>query len=175
VSYQTATACAYHPSVKGGSVANKRQIKLWLLAPILLVAFSKLGVPQSAEKDIADLRSEVLSQDYYSLSNSWLISIYLPKEQYSRENLIRLWRYYCEKYPKKKEYLLDVRVYTEKPNADDSQTPPKKPRSFDAFFIRQAVGGVPTPGDNELMIYCPNLDKPEETKREVLAGQDPIP
>ena len=154
-------------------MTNIREIKLWLMVPMFLIVFNKSGVTQTTEKDIADLRFVVLSQNYYSLSKSWIISIYLPKEHYSRKNLIRLWRYYCEKYPDKKEYVLDVRVYTEMPTPNDSQSK-YKPRDFDAFFIRQAVGGLPTPGDNELMIYSPNLDKPREKKREVLAGRDPI-
>ena len=116
-----------------------------------------------------------LCRNIYSLSKLWVVGLYLPKEQYSRENLILLWRYFCEKYPDKKEYVLQVFVSTEKQSPNDSKVPRKEPRSCGAMIIRQAVGGLPTPGENELMIYCPNLDKPNETKREALAGRDSIP
>lgn len=146
------------------------------IAILILVGLSHPTVlPQITEKDISDLRYEILDQSYYELSKSWRIYLYLPNDQYSRENLIRLWRYYCEKYPDKKEYVLDMRVYTKKQNSDEKATSTSKELLFAAMIIRQGISGLPIPGENELMLYYPDLTNPKEWKREVLAGRDPVP
>ena len=152
-------------NLTGEDMSRSRAKKLVVIASMLLLLLSQSAFAANKKKQIDGVKYEELSQTYYSLSKSWIISIYLSKENYSRENLIRIWRNYCKKYPNKKKYVLDMRVYTQKNSFEVS----------DAMIIRQGVAGIPIPGENELMIYRPDMSKPHETKREVLAGRDPLP
>jgi hypothetical protein len=47
-----------------------------------------------------------------------------------------------------------------------------KLRGYEAYFERKGHGALAYGGDNELMIYSPNLDAPEKKESVVLAGKD---
>ena len=49
-----------------------------------------------------------------------------------------------------------------------------KLRGYEASFLRMGKGAIAYGGDNELMIYCPDVDEPDKTLRIVLAGEDPF-
>jgi len=98
------------------------------------------------------------------------VFISLPIQYYSKENLERLWRYYCEKYPDKKDKL-DVRVYVERESAKTEFT---TDRIFDANFSRQGEGALALGGDNEFYSYHPDLYKPQESVNVQLKGRYPF-
>jgi len=49
-----------------------------------------------------------------------------------------------------------------------------KLRGYEASFLRMGKGALAHGGDNELMIYCPDLNERHKTVRIVLAGEDPF-
>jgi ankyrin repeat protein len=98
------------------------------------------------------------------------VFIVLPIQYYSKENLERLWRYYCEKYPDKKDKL-DLRVYVERESAKTEST---TDGSFDANFSRQGEGAAASGGDNEFYSYRPDVYRPEETVNVQLKGRYPF-
>jgi ankyrin repeat protein len=98
------------------------------------------------------------------------VFIALQKQYYSKENLERLWRYYCEKYPDKKDKL-DLRVYVERAGTDSKS---EKERGFDANFNRQGEGALARGGDNEFYSYRPDIDKPDQTENVQLKGKYPF-
>jgi ankyrin repeat protein len=98
------------------------------------------------------------------------VEIMLERQYYSKENLERLWQYYCQKYPDKKDKL-DVRVYAERGKWEsDSTTAP----GIDANFNRQGEEAAAYGGDNEFYWYRPNLDEPKERANVQLKGRYPF-
>jgi hypothetical protein len=156
----------------------------------LLMINAAYGEPliQVKEETIAGIPVKVISE-YQSRFETRFINLVIPDEFYSRENLIRIWRHYCEKYVDKKDKL-DLRVYTTgsyefnrqfdgQPmdmHTGEALTRDKtwvKLRECEASFLRMGHGVLAYGGDNELMIYSPNLNEPEKKERIVLAGKDP--
>jgi len=152
-------------------------------------AFGK-ALMQVKEETIAGIQIKVLSEERSSFSQTQFINLVIPDKSYSRENLERIWRHYCEKYSDKKDRL-DVRVYINRSYEFNRQFDGRpinmhtsevlgpngttvKLRSFEAWFLRSGDGAFAGGGDNELMIYSPNIDEPEKKERVVLAGKDPI-
>jgi hypothetical protein len=144
---------------------------------------------QVKEENIAGISVQILSE-YLSSFKTQFITVSIPDEVYSKDNLISIWRYYCEKYTDKKNKL-DLRVYINRSykfNRQFSGWPVNmhtgeaigpngtsvKLRSYEAIFLRMGKGLLAYGGDNELMIYSPNIDEPDKTVRIVLAGEDPI-
>jgi hypothetical protein len=147
------------------------------------------SLAQSNEENVAGILVKVYSK-YDSTFKTRYITVVIPDEAYSKENLIRIWRHYCEQYPDKKDKL-DLRVFIKRsyehnrqfsgwavdmhtgeaisPNGVRVQL-----RECEASFVRMGKGALAKGGDNELMIYCPNPDKPRKTERIVLAGVDPF-
>ena len=141
------------------------------------------------EEIIAGLRVSVLSE-YRSSFSTLFVTLVIPDEAYSRENLVNIWRHYCEKYTDKKDRL-DVRIYANRSyefnrpfhgqpvNMHTGETigpdgVKVRLRDCEASFLRMGKGAAAFGGDNELMIYSPNLDEPEKKERIVLAGEDPF-
>lgn len=110
-----------------------------------------------------------ITYEHYGFGTRF-VYIALQKTYYSKENLERLWRYYCEKYPDKKDKL-DIRVYVERPEQDSKAA---KERSFDANFNRQGEGAIAGGGDNEFYSYLPDLEKPNQTENVQLKGRYPF-
>jgi ankyrin repeat protein len=96
------------------------------------------------------------------------VELVLLRQDYFKENLERIWRYYCEKYPEKKEKI-DVRVFVEhvKPDGTIATAP-------GATFNRQGEGAMAYGGDNEFYSYRPDPDKPNETVNVQLKGRYPF-
>ena len=140
---------------------------------------------QIKEEMIAEIPVKVISE-YRSPSQTRFVEIVIAEEIYSRENLIRIWRHYCEKYDKKDR--LDLRVYLNRTYEYNRQLDgwpvnmhtgeafgpngiKVKIRSFEAYFERKGEGVLAYGGDNELMIYSPNPNEPEKKESVVLAGK----
>ncbi len=47
-----------------------------------------------------------------------------------------------------------------------------KLREYEAYFERKGDGALAYGGDNEMMIYSPNLDEPDKKESIVLAGKN---
>ena len=63
---------------------------------------------QVKEETIAGISVKVI-HEYRSSFQIQFITLVIAEETYSKENLISVWRHYCEKYDKKDR--LDLRVY----------------------------------------------------------------
>jgi hypothetical protein len=143
---------------------------------------------QEKEETIAGIPIKVISE-YRSSFKTRFINVVIPDDSYSRENLEQIWRHYCEKYSDKKDRL-DLRVYINRSyefnrqfegwpvnmhteEAISQNGVRVKLRSYEAIFERMGKGALAYGGDNELMIYSPNIDEPEKKERIVLAGKDP--
>jgi ankyrin repeat protein len=109
------------------------------------------------------------------------VFVSLSEDYYSRESLERISHYFCTKYSDK-DLKLDVRIHVDR-RTNSSEQPDKNDaapgtfesnRGFDANFLRQGDGALAGGGDNEVLIYVPDLDRPAETKRIVLKGKDPF-
>jgi ankyrin repeat protein len=105
---------------------------------------------------------------------TWFVEVRLARQFYSKDNLERIWRYYCEKYPDKKDKL-DMRIYVD---SLDFQSSSLKKSSFEdtyaAIFSRQGEGAIAGGGDNEFYTYRPNLDKPDKMENVQLKGKYPF-
>jgi hypothetical protein len=165
----------------------KRALLCWVLALFAIGVADGKTVVQVKEETIAGVPVKVISE-YRSRFKTRFIKVVIAEEFYSRDNLVSIWRHYCDKYDKKER--LDLRVYVngtyeynrrfdgwpvdmhtnEAISPDGTRV---KLRSFEAYFERMGDGALAYGGDNELMIYSPNLDEPEKTERIVLAGKDP--
>jgi len=160
--------------IAGLLVANAGQIK---------------QTPQVKEENIAGISVQILFENLSSFKTQF-ITVSIRDEDYSKDNLISVWRYYCEKYTDKRNKL-DLRVYIDRSYKfnrqfngwpEDVHTGEAigpngsrvKLRSYEAIFLRTGKGLLAYGGDNELMIYSPNIDEPDRTVRIVLAGEDPI-
>lgn len=157
----------------------------------LLLITAAYGEPltQVKEETIAGIPVKVISE-YRSKYKTRFINLVMPEEFYSKENLIGIWRHYCTKYSDKEDKL-DARVYTTRSYEFNRQFDGQpvdmhtgevltadrtwvKLRGPEASFLRMGHGILAYGGDNELMIYSPNLDEPEKKERIVLAGADPF-
>ena len=149
------------------------------------LAYGK-AVIQIKEETIAGIPVKVISE-YRSSFKTQFVTLVIAEADYSRENLISIWRHYCEKYDKKDR--LDLRVYLNRTHEYNRQFDgwpvnmdtgeafgpngiKAKLRSFEAYFERKGDGALAYGGDNELMIYSPNPDEPEKKESVVLAGKD---
>jgi len=119
--------------------------------------------PQVREEKIAGMNVKVLSE-YRSSVKTQFITLSMPEESYSKESLIRIWRYCCEKYTDRKDRL-DLRIYV---NGSyefnrqfngwpvDSHTREAispngtrvKLRGYEASFLRMGKGALAHDGDN---------------------------
>ena len=114
----------------------------------------------------------------------WVVSVIVPKECYSRENLEEVFHYFTTKHPNRKDRLR-VKVYTSRDNrkrdVENSSRgfmqvypPPAHEPSdrrvfYDSIFNREG-DGIGSAGENESYTYCPNLNSPNETKVVLLRG-----
>lgn len=156
---------------------------------LTLVAATLLSSSASAqdELDISGVPVKVI-REYISKFKTQFIEVVIPRERYSKNNLLEVWKYYCAKFPDKK-IRLDLRVFTKETYEFNRQfdglpldfhtwevTKPDKTRvklrSFEAQFERVGKGALAYGGDNELLTYCPDLSKPDEKIFVVLAGND---
>ena len=145
------------------------------------------AIIQVKEETIAGISVKVISE-YRSSFKTQFVELVIAEGSYSKENLISIWRHYCEKYDKKDR--LDLRVYlnrTYEYNRQFNGWPVDmhtgeaigpdgtgvELRTFEAYFERKGDGALAYGGDNELMIYSPNIDEPEKKESIVLAGKDP--
>jgi hypothetical protein len=156
----------------------------------LLIASTVAAIvsAQIKEKTIDGMAVKVI-QEYRSTFKTQFVELVIPDELYSRENLESIWRHYCEKYSDKKDRL-DVRVYANRSyefNRHSEGRPLNmhtgevtlqdgkvvKLREPEAYFERKGDGVLAAyGGDNEYMTYSPDIDRPEEKVRLVLAGKD---
>jgi ankyrin repeat protein len=108
---------------------------------------------------------------------TWFVFARLSERHYSRENLERIWRYFCNKYQDKSQKL-DLRIYVDRtshaPSATQSSVGEKSQQDFVANFLRQGDGALAGGGENEILIYHPDLDRLQELERIVLKGKDPF-
>jgi ankyrin repeat protein len=141
------------------------RLKIWLVLFSLVILFT---AGQQADQQINNIPVKVLSERH--AFGTRFIDIQLLKSYYSKENLEQIWRFYCEKYPDKKDKL-DVRIYVE---TDNSRSGLSQERGFDAIFNRQGEGAAAGGGDNEFYTYRPNLDEPEEKENIQLNGRYPF-
>jgi hypothetical protein len=119
----------------------------------------------------------------------WQIRVMLPKQNYSKDRLESLFRYFSDKHSNTEERL-HVEVYTEimnlesgpgipedvsfPSNKDNASKPQDHLVRWDAIFYRQGDGAASGGGDNEWYLYKPDLDNPSEIRSVVLKGRDPF-
>jgi hypothetical protein len=140
----------------------------WTSLIVLLSILPAQKARQQVELRIDGIPVKIRSEHYGF--GTRFVEVILPRRYYSKENLERLWQYYCEKYPDKKDKL-DVRVYAKRESGEpDSTTDP----GYDANFSRQGEGAAAYGGDDEFYSYRPNLDKPNETVNVQLKGRYPF-
>jgi hypothetical protein len=156
---------------------------------LILAAVTLLSSNATAQEevDISGLQVKVV-REYFSKFKIQFIEVVIPNDQYSKDNLLKVWKYYCEKYPDK-AIRLDLRVFIKDTYEFNRQyeglplnmhtwevTKPDnttvKLRSFEAQFERKGKGVLAYGGDNELLTYCPDPNKPDEKIFVVLAGKD---
>jgi ankyrin repeat protein len=139
-----------------------------LLAVSAVLVAGCLTLASSRQKErviIGGIPVSVHSEHY--MFESWFVEVVIPADGYSKENLERVWRYYCEKYPDHKDKL-DLRVYADSmKRGQDNQGP-------DALFTRQGEGAAASGGDNEFYTYRPNLGNPKEKQDVQLKGRYPF-
>lgn len=136
----------------------------------LCASFIAISSAQQTNHVVAGVPVEVRSE--HCSFHTWFVEIRLNRSSYSQENLERIWRFYCEKYPDKKDKL-DMRVYAE---STDSQTSSvgKKAYDHDAIFSRQGEGAIAFGGENEFYTFKPDLEGPEVKKNVQLSGRYPF-
>jgi len=158
----------------------------WTIVLQSTQAAPSTGAAQAQEETIAGISIEVRSE-FRSRFETIFVIVVIPNEAYSRRNLELVWRHYCEKYADKKARL-DVRIYARSSYEYDNafQGLPRdvhsgevisggirfELRGPDAMFERKGDGILAYGGDNESMIYRPNLDEPEKTETIMLAGKN---
>jgi hypothetical protein len=157
---------------------NMKPICLTLAVTLLLVCSLSAKTSAQEELEIAGMPVKVI-REFFSTFKTQFIEVVIPNEQYSKENLIKVWKHYCEKYPDKK-IRLDLRVFTQSTHDFNRQLyglpsgqTKDQFRNSEAYFERMGKGAAAFGGDNELLIYSPDLNKPSEKVRVVLAGEDP--
>lgn len=160
-----------------------------IYALLMVSAGSGKPLMQIKEEIIAGIPVKVISE-YRSSFKTRFVNLVIPDESYSRENLERIWRHYCNKYSDKKDRL-DVRICINSScefNRQFNRQPVDvhtgetvgpngtrvRLRGCEASFLRMGKGALAYGGDNELMIYSPDLSEPEKKERIVLAGEDPF-
>ena len=151
------------------------------------LAYGK-AVIQIKEATISGIPVKVISE-YRSSFKTQFVTLVIAEADYSRENLIAIWRYYCDEKYKDKKDRLDLRIYINRSYEFNHQFKgwpvdmhtgeaigpngtSVKLRGYEAYFERKGDGALAYGGDNELMIYSPNLDEPEKKESVVLAGKD---
>jgi ankyrin repeat protein len=127
------------------------------------------GTVRTQDEQSIDGLPVKIKREHYGFRTRF-VEIIVSRQYYSKENLERLWRHYCEKYPDKKDKL-DIRVFVELGEPDSKAA---KERSFDANFYRQGEGAAALGGDNEFYSYRPDLDKPDKTVNVQLKGKYPF-
>jgi hypothetical protein len=149
---------------------------------LLIASTVSAGALQIKEETIAGIPIKVIHETRSTFGTQFVETV-IPDELYSRKNIESVWRYFCEKYTDKKTRL-DVRVYTNRSYEFNRQFEHTlegirtsgrrgKLRDPEASFERMGDGALAPGGDNELLIYSPNIDEPEKKERVVLAGKDP--
>src|SRR5205814_3326404 len=142
----------------------KQKILFFILALAAIhLGYSK-PLPQINEENVAGILVKVHSK-YDSTFKTRYITVVIPDEAYSKENLIRIWRHYCEQYPDRKDKL-DLRVYINRSYEYNRQfngwavdmhsgeaISPKgvrvQLRECEASFLRMGKGALAKGGDNE--------------------------
>jgi hypothetical protein len=158
-----------------------------LLLSVCVQAQSPIDVSETPES-IAGVPAQIVRNDRASFKTRF-IEIVIPDTTYSKDNLIKIWRYFCdEKYLDKKDRF-DLRVFiqtTYEYNKQFAGLPVNmhtgeaifpdgvrvKVRSFEAQFERKGDGALAYGGDNEILYYCPDSTKPDEKVVIVLAGKN---
>jgi hypothetical protein len=165
----------------------KNACQICFTLTFILVLVCSLSVRASAQEEleIAGMPVKVI-REFYSSFQTEFVEVVIPTDQYSKDNLIKIWKYYCEKYPVK-SIKLDLRIFISDTDEYNKQFDMSSDngnskivngvrlerRSYEAYFVRMGNGAAASGGDNELLIYCPDPSKPIETLRVVLAGKDP--
>jgi hypothetical protein len=164
---------------------KSKQCYFSLASILLLVCTLSVSVSAQEELDISGIPVKVI-REFYSSFKTEFVEVVIPTDQYSKDNLIKIWKYYCEKYPVK-SIKLDLRIFTSDTYDYNKQFDMSsgngntrivngvrlERRSYEAYFERMGDGAAASGGDNELLIYCPDPAKPKEKIRVVLAGKDP--
>lgn len=115
----------------------------------------------------------------------WTISLVVSRENFSEDNLTRIFRFFSNKHPDKEEKL-HIAVYTSLENWEKEQEqfpfdfslpggqvpfdPQDRRILCDAMFFREGNGDFAPGGDNEWYWFSPDLNSPNETKTVVLKG-----
>src|SRR6185436_962837 len=73
------------------------------------LAYGK-AVIQIKEATISGIPVKVISE-YRSSFKTQFVTLVIAEADYSRENLIAIWRYYCDEKYKDKKDRLDLRIY----------------------------------------------------------------
>lgn len=160
--------------------------KVWWAVSVLILGFSAPGGLQHWQRssEILDpsvaFPFKIVRETHSTIGPStWFVSLRLSDEYYSVDNLKRVWHYFCDKYSDKSQKL-DLRIYVDRThnrpesNQEYDWDSPQQGLGFAANLLRQGDGALAGRGENEILIYRPDLDKPKEIKRLVLRGRDPL-
>ncbi|HET8671926.1 MAG TPA: hypothetical protein VFM05_15305 [Candidatus Saccharimonadales bacterium] len=158
----------------GGCIAAILIFSLWF------VAQSHIYAQENTDQLEVGIPFEKVSETFrVSVGRPWwFVVLVLPPEQYSKDNLERIFQYYKEKHSDKREALtVDVfagmenfkRFKEDPPSLVNvfSDTPPE-PLTKDnwkaphASFLRAC--------ENEFYYYSPDLEEPNKTERVLLKG-----
>jgi hypothetical protein len=172
--------------VKGIDPFDPNVALAYVRTPIPKRAFDAIGSPTGFAFD--ELFVELPGKDTY---NTRRVRVVLPKEQYNKDNLERLFRFYSHEYANREE-ALEVGVYTDIDNLKrellisrmpgsasvfwpppSSGTPSSSGRRslyYDAWYYRTG-DSLLSGGSNEFYDFSPDLDRPERTRRVVLRGK----
>ncbi len=149
-----------------------KKIVLLTVSVLMLAAFIlSVTVAQQQEQQVVGISFKT-TYEHYGFG-TWFVQVLIPRQSYSKENLERIWQYYCEKYPEKEDKL-ELRVNAE---TLESRSRPVR-RGYegihDAVFSRQGEGSIAGGGENQFYTYRPNLDKPDEKENVQLKGSYPF-
>jgi hypothetical protein len=114
----------------------------------------------------------------------WMVSLILPRDYYSRENLERIFQYYSEKHPNKKS-ILRVNVYADEETYQRyvrtfccaiTADPPKEENDTQARHSSKETWSIAHATYerlcyNEFYYYSPDLENPDKRETVVLKGK----
>ena len=148
--------------------SSQRKTLTIVLILLLATFLFSIRAAQQQEQRVAGLSVKIKSE-HHSFG-AWFVELVIPRQSYSKENLERIWQYYCEKYADLEDRL-DVRVYTE---SAESKSDLAGARRYDAIFYRQGEGAIAGGGDNRFYTYSPDPDSPEVKQNVQLKGRYPF-
>ena len=177
------------PFYRSGIVRKNKLIASLCLFAVLVFVVSKIedrralfNADQSSMEVPTDQNRVGIPFDIFRLEKDdrtvplWTIGLRLPDKYFSKENLIRIFRFYSCKYPDEKgDLIINVlRDSTFRVLNDEKPVEPSRSRWVDARFDRLHIRSERGGAYNESFDYIPDLETPNKNDVVVLRGTHPF-